>query len=240
MPTLEGGAWSLGRRLLLIWGVTSRPSAAGRGARGCRSIASFIASSGQFMPTRRNSMRGGIAGLLPRQPMPRMRIQPWRSLGMGLGRVAGLLYAGSLSLPCWSSLYDRELRDVLALQSEVAQSIARKVEITLTGEEHAMLTAARSVSPDVYESYLKGRFNKNNTKAELEQSIVYFEGAIKKDPTFAAAYVGLADAYDSLGTVFVGAPPAEARQKQMSASRKALELDPTIAEAHALLADALQ
>src|SRR5947199_6726248 len=67
MPTLEGGAWSLGRRLLLIWGVTSRPSAAGRGARGCRSIASFIASSGQFMPTRRNSMRGGIAGLLPRQ-----------------------------------------------------------------------------------------------------------------------------------------------------------------------------
>jgi len=155
-------------------------------------------------------------------------------------RVHAQLIRAATDEHFWSEIYDRELRDVLALQSEVAQSIARKVEITLTGEEHAMLTAARSVSPDVYESYLKGRFNKNNTKAELEQSIVYFEGAIKKDPTFAAAYVGLADAYDSLGTVFVGAPPAEARQKQMSAARKALELDPTIAEAHALLADALQ
>ena len=155
-------------------------------------------------------------------------------------RVHAQLIRAATDEHFWSEIYDRELRDVLALQSEVAQSIARKVEITLTGEEHAMLTAARSVSPDVYESYLKGRFNKNNTKAELEQSIVYFEGAIKKDPTFAAAYVGLADAYDSLGTVFVGAPPAEARQKQMSAARKALELDPTIAEAHALLADVLQ
>src|SRR6266576_1083978 len=155
-------------------------------------------------------------------------------------RVHAQLIRAATDEHFWSEIYDRELRDVLALQSEVAQSIARKVEITLTGEEHAMLTAARSVSPDVYESCLKGRFNKNNTKAELEQSIVYFEGAIKKDPTFAAVYVGLADAYDSLGTVFVGAPPAEARQKQMSAARKALELDPTIAEAHALLADVLQ
>ena len=140
----------------------------------------------------------------------------------------------------WSETYDRELRDVLALQNDVAQSIARKVEITVTGEEHARLTAARSVSPDVYESYLKGRFNQHNSKAGLEQSIAYFEDAIKKDPTFASAYVGLADAYDGLGTVFVGPPPAESRQKQMSAARNALELDPTIAEAHVLLADILQ
>jgi TolB-like protein/Flp pilus assembly protein TadD len=155
-------------------------------------------------------------------------------------RVHAQLIRGATDEHFWSEAYDRELRDVLALQSDVAQSIARKVEITLTGEEHARLTAARSVSPDVYESYLKGRFNKNNSKAELEQSIVYFEDAIKKDPTFASAYVGLANVYDSLGTIFVGAPPAEARQKQMSAARKALELDPTIAEAHVLLADALQ
>ena len=155
-------------------------------------------------------------------------------------RVHAQLIRAATDEHFWSETYDRELRDVLALQSDVAQSIARKVEITLSGEEHAMLTAARSVSPDVYQSYLKGRFNKNNSKAELEQSIVYFEDAIKKDPTFASAYVGLADAYDGLGTVFVGAPPAEARQKQMRAARKALELDPTIAEAHVLLADVLQ
>jgi len=155
-------------------------------------------------------------------------------------RVHAQLIRAATDEHFWSETYDRELRDVLALQSDVAQSIARKVEITLTGEEHARLTAARSVSPDVYESYLKGRFNKHNSKAELERSIAYFEDAIKKDPTFASAYVGLADAYDSLGTVFVGAPPAEARQEQMSAARKALELDPTIAEAHVLLADVLQ
>jgi tetratricopeptide (TPR) repeat protein len=74
----------------------------------------------------------------------------------------------------------------------------------------------------------------------VEQSIAYFEDAIKRDPTFAPAYVGLADAYDRLGSVFVGAPPTAARQKQMSAARKALDLDPTIAEAHVLLADVLQ
>src|SRR5207253_2018600 len=84
-------------------------------------------------------------------------------------RVHAQLIRAATDEHFWSEEYDRELKDVLALQSEVAQSIARKVEITLTGEEHAMLTAARSVSPDVYESYLKGRFNKNNTKAELEQ-----------------------------------------------------------------------
>ena len=155
-------------------------------------------------------------------------------------RVHAQLIRAATDEHFWSETYDRELRDVLALQSDAAQSIARKVEITVTGEEHASLTAARSVSPDVYESYLKGRFNKHNSKVELEQSIAYFEDAIKKDPTFASAYVGLADAYDSLGTVFVGAPPTEARQKQMSAARKALDLDPTIAEAHVLLADVLQ
>jgi TolB-like protein/tetratricopeptide (TPR) repeat protein len=155
-------------------------------------------------------------------------------------RVHAQLIRAATDEHFWSETYDRELRDVLALQSDAAQSIARKVEITVTGEEHARLTAARSVSPDVYQSYLKGRFNKHNSKVELEQSIAYFEDAIKKDPTFASAYVGLADAYDSLGTVFVGAPPTEARQKQMSAARKALDLDPTIAEAHVLLADVLQ
>ena len=155
-------------------------------------------------------------------------------------RVHAQLIRAATDEHFWSETYDRELRDVLTLQSDVAQSIARKVEITVTGEEHARLTASRPVSPEVYESYLKGRFNRHNSKAELEQSIVYFEDAIQKDPTFASAYVGVADAYNDLGTVFVGAPPAEARQKQMSAARKALELDPTIAEAHDLLAAVLQ
>src|SRR5256884_5132231 len=82
-------------------------------------------------------------------------------------RVHAQLIRAATDEHFWSEIYDRELRDVLALQSEVAQSIARKVEITLTGEEHAMLTAARSVSPDVYESYLKGRFNKRSEERRV-------------------------------------------------------------------------
>jgi TolB-like protein/Tfp pilus assembly protein PilF len=140
----------------------------------------------------------------------------------------------------WSEAYDGDLQDVLTLQSEVAQAIARKVEITASGEEHARLAHASSVAPEVYESYLKGRFTKSNSRAGVDESVAYFNDAIRKDPTFAPAYVGLAGAYNKLGTIFVGAPPDEVRPKVMSNARKALELDPQLAEAHALLADVLQ
>lgn len=136
----------------------------------------------------------------------------------------------------WSETYDRQMEDVLTLQSDVAQSIANKVEVTVTGQEKSRLATARYVSPEVYESYLKGEFARTNSQADIEKAIAYFEQAISKDPTFAPAYVGLADAYGSLDTIFVGAPPAEVRPKAISAARKALQLDPTLAEPHALLA----
>lgn len=162
-------------------------------------------------------------------------------------RVHAQLIRAATDEHFWSESYDRELRDVLSLESDVAQSIARKVEVTVTGKEQERLTAARSVSPEVYESYLKGRFayDKNYNrgpagKAGLEESIRYLEEAIKKDPSFAPAYVGLATAYRRLGAVFVGAPPSETRPKVISAAQKALELDPELAEAHARLADIYQ
>lgn len=157
-------------------------------------------------------------------------------------RVNAQLIRGATDEHFWSEAYDRELQDALALQSEVAQSIARKVEVTVTGKEHERLAAARHVSPEVYESYLKGSFTleKSNSKAEVEQSISYFGQAIDKDPTFAPAYVGLATSYMEISTVFYGAPPQEAHAKAMSAARKALELDPELAEAHIIVADLLQ
>lgn len=103
-----------------------------------------------------------------------------------------------------------------------------------------MLVAARQVSPEVYESYLKGQLGPHNTRAELEQSVTYFEEAIRKDPTFAPAYVGLASAYENLSLIFVGAPPAEMRPKTIHAAKEALQLDPQLAEAHVLLADVYQ
>jgi TolB-like protein/DNA-binding winged helix-turn-helix (wHTH) protein/Flp pilus assembly protein TadD len=157
-------------------------------------------------------------------------------------RVHAQLIRAATDEHFWSEAYDRELRDVLTLQSDVAQSIAQKVEVTITGEERARLTAARLIAPEVYENYLKGRsiLDKSYSRSGLEESIGYFEEATKRDPTFAPAYVGLADAYDRLGTIFIGTPPSEVRPKVVNAARKALELDPELAEAHVLLADIYQ
>jgi TolB-like protein/Flp pilus assembly protein TadD len=157
-------------------------------------------------------------------------------------RIHAQLIRASTDEHFWSESYDRDLRDVLDLQSDVAQAIARKVKVTVSGEEHARLTARHSVSPEVYENYLKGRsiLDKSYSTSQLKESIGYFEEATKRDPTFAPAYVGLADAYDRLGTIFIGTPPSEVRPRVVNAARKALELDPGLTEAHVLLADVYQ
>ena len=155
-------------------------------------------------------------------------------------RVHAQLIRASTDEHFWSESYDRELQDVLTLQSDVAQSIASKVEVTVTGKEHERLSAVRSVPPEVYESYLKGEFSKGDSKADVEKRIGYFEAAINKDPTFAPAYLGLAEAYSDLGAIFVGGRPDETRPKVISAAQKALDLDPNLAEAHALLAEVYQ
>jgi TolB-like protein/DNA-binding winged helix-turn-helix (wHTH) protein/Tfp pilus assembly protein PilF len=152
-------------------------------------------------------------------------------------RVHAQLIRGATDEHFWSETYDREMRDALALESDVAQTIARKVETTVTGEERQRLSAVRSVSPEVYELYLRGMSPKGEGKSGITESIGYFEDAISRDPTFAPAYVGLASAYRALGTVFMGGgPPEQTRAKVISAARKALELDPQLAEAHNILA----
>ena len=158
-------------------------------------------------------------------------------------RVHAQLIRGATDEHFWSETYDRDFSDVLALEGDVAQSIAGKVEVTVTGKERERLTAVHSVSPEAYESYLKGRAALDNSKGRAgdEESIGYFQEAIKREPTFAPAYLGLANAYTDLSTIRVGgATPGEARPKVISAARKALELDPDLAEAHLLLADTLQ
>src|SRR6266481_256033 len=157
-------------------------------------------------------------------------------------RVTAQLIRAATDEHFWSEAYDRELRDVLTLESDVAQSIAAKVEVTVTGQEHQRLTASHTVLPETYESYLKGRssLSNNNTKAGIEERIRYFEEAIAKDPAFAPAYVGLAEAHADLGTVMMGEDPNRERPKVVSAVRRALELDPNLAEAHVLLAEMAQ
>jgi len=157
-------------------------------------------------------------------------------------RVHAQLIRAATDEHLWADEYDGELGDVLALESEVAQSIARRVEVKITGEERARLIAAHHVSPEVYESYLKAEneFSKSSSPAELEQSVAYFEETIGKDANFAPAYVGLANVYERLGSVRGGAPPKETHPKMISAARKAIELDPDLAEPHVLLAEVYQ
>jgi TolB-like protein/Tfp pilus assembly protein PilF len=153
-------------------------------------------------------------------------------------RVNAQLIRGATDDHFWSEAYDREFGDTLQLEGDVAQSIARRVEVTVSGEERALVTAARRVLPEAYDSYLKGSAELGD--GGLEKSIAYYEEAISKDPTFAPAYVGLAKAYDSLGSVLVGAPPGDVRPKIIDAAQKALELDPGLADAHVLMGTTLQ
>lgn len=153
-------------------------------------------------------------------------------------RVTAQLIRAATDDHFWSESYDRELKDALSLESDLAQNIADKVEATLTGRERERLAAARPISPEAYESYLQGLFQleKTETKADVDKGLRYFQDAIARDPKFAPAYVGLADSYALLGSNFVGEPPNAVIQKEEAAARKALELDPDLPDAHDLLA----
>lgn len=155
-------------------------------------------------------------------------------------RVTVQLIRAATDEHLWASTYDRQLRDILALQSDVTLGIARHVEAAVSGTQIPAI-APRTVAPEVYEAYLKGRFALHkNDPAGLQEALQYFQTAIKADGSFAPAYVGIAAAQEQLGTVFFGVPPGDSRPKVIDAARKALGLDPQLAEARVLLANALQ
>ncbi|HEX6045687.1 MAG TPA: winged helix-turn-helix domain-containing protein, partial [Pyrinomonadaceae bacterium] len=138
----------------------------------------------------------------------------------------------------WAETYERPTRDVLDVQSEIAQTIARRVQIQMTPAEQSRLTASHPVSPKAFDQYLQGRYLYWNKRTEenLNKAIGHFRGAIAEDANYAPAYVGLADCYNALGAVQVGAlPPLEARRLAEEAATKALALDPTFAEAYTAL-----
>ncbi len=139
----------------------------------------------------------------------------------------------------WAETYERDLGDVLVLESEVARAVARAIALTLTPDAQARLASARSVRGESYQDYLRGRYFWNRrTEAALKQAIGYFQRAIAADPDYARAYSGLADCYSSLGaSSIVGAlPPRQAMPEAKAAALKALQIDGTLAEAHNSLA----
>jgi serine/threonine-protein kinase len=154
-------------------------------------------------------------------------------------RISAQLIRTAADEHLWADSYDRDSRDVLVLQDEVARSIAREVRVTVTPQEHVGLATARAIDPEAYESYVKGRlFWDRRTEGSINRSIAYFTQAIEKAPNYGAAYSGLADCYLSLGISWdVGSvPPREAFPKATAAALKALALDDSLAEAHNSLA----
>jgi TolB-like protein/Tfp pilus assembly protein PilF len=146
-------------------------------------------------------------------------------------RITAQLIDAAKESHLWVESYERDLRDVLSLQSEVAQAVAREVRVKLTPQEQAHIAQVRPVDPEAYEAYLKGRYHWNR-RPGIRKSIEYFEQAIAKDPTYAAAYAGLADCLSAL-TAW-GHVPGCVKAKELAA--RALELDHSSGEAHTSLA----
>jgi len=136
----------------------------------------------------------------------------------------------------WAESYDREVKDILALQDSVARTIANQIHITLTPGQQSRVAARPNLDPDAYEAYLKGRYYWNKRTAEgMQKAQVYFQQAINRDPSHGAAYSGLADCNSGL-TWHGFTSPAETLPRANAAALKAIEIDPQSAEAHASLA----
>jgi len=133
----------------------------------------------------------------------------------------------------WADTYDRKVTDIFAAESDISKTIADTLQAKLTGSELQAMAKVPTANTEAYELYLKGRFFWNKrTGADLKRAIDYFNQAIAKDPNYALAYAGLADSYTLL-SVFSAASPQDSIPQARVAAKKALELDNTLAEAHA-------
>ncbi len=153
-------------------------------------------------------------------------------------RITAQLIDARADRHLWAKSFERDSRDVLALQSELASAIAGEINVRLTPGEQARLTSAQSVNPEAHDAYLKGRYFFNRPSDEnLSKAIKQFEEAVRLDPSFAPAYSGLSDAY--LWAAFnEGVITAtEGKSKAKAAAERALALSPASADAHTSLAN---
>jgi len=135
----------------------------------------------------------------------------------------------------WGDQYDRKLSDVLSVQREMAQTISNKLRTRLSGDEKKLLQKRSAASSDAFQLYLKGRYYRRKYSEEsVRKAVVFFNQALEKDPTYALAYAGLADAYYGLSNLYL--PPREAMPRVREAAQRALALDDSLAQAHTSLA----
>lgn len=153
-------------------------------------------------------------------------------------RITAELVQVSTDRHLWADTYESQLGDVLSLQNQVASAIVSQIRIKLTPQDKQTLAAARPVQSDAYEDYLKGQYYWGKRSEDgLDKAIHYFQSATAKDPNYALAYAGLADCYGILGAAIVGTvPTSEVAPKAEAAAKKAVELDPTLAETQTAIA----
>jgi TolB-like protein/Tfp pilus assembly protein PilF len=156
-------------------------------------------------------------------------------------RITARLVRGDTQEAVWSGTYDRDMRDVLTLQRDVAEAILREMQAAVAPPETAGSEPLHAVAPEAYESYLQARFHlnkRNRTPQDVRESIRLFEQATARDERFGQAYAGLAAAYHMSGSTSTGVlPVAETIPKAAAAARRALQLDPRIAEGYTILAE---
>jgi TolB-like protein/Tfp pilus assembly protein PilF len=148
-------------------------------------------------------------------------------------RVTAQLIDASRDVHVWARSYERTLRDVLALQGQLAAEIAKEVKVALTPRQRGRLADRGAIDPALYDLYLRGRHAWGlRTEAGSNAAATYFQEAIRRDPNFALAYAGLADVYSLPGGPVGAADSPESRTKALAAVARALELDDSLAEAH--------
>ncbi len=139
----------------------------------------------------------------------------------------------------WGEQYERKLSELLTTQREIVAEIVGKLQLKLSGESEQKLAKKYTDNNEAYQLYLQGRFHfAKRTKDDILKGIDYFQQAIKLDPNFALAYAAIAESYNSLGKN-ADLPPKELIPQAKASARRALEIDPTLAEAHGALADSL-
>jgi adenylate cyclase len=159
-----------------------------------------------------------------------------RKSGDQLRITAQLIDVGS-GFHLWSGRFDRDMDNIFAIQDEISMAIVDALSLKLLGQDRPEVTKHETANPEAYDNFLRGRFYVNNkSDSNLKLAIEYFEKAIEVDPTFALAYTGLAHAYGLL-PAFGTVSASEANRKAKEYAMKALALDDTLAETHALAGD---
>ncbi|MEE9279253.1 MAG: winged helix-turn-helix domain-containing protein [Myxococcota bacterium] len=140
----------------------------------------------------------------------------------------------------WSERFDRDLRDILSIHSDVARAVSEQIRLELTPHEEAHFQRTRVVDPEALDAYLRGILHlARATVPDAYKAIEHFETALERDPEYALAYAGIARSYLYLGYGLSSIPPRDAVPRLRAAAEKALDLDPSLAFAHAMLGTVL-